>query len=148
MKVPWCHVRTLLSICLLGKYLRCGCGSYSYHQLTIIMVSWWKWIEAPSEFVKLRMLERCLMLDIQNTPYAEKKGDEQTKTVYRHCWILANNHRLYCFFLFFLNVKFCLQVMEFFVINIIKIGPLVSDRVSVTVWFLLHARSVEATVRF
>lgn len=65
------------------------------------------------------------MLDIQNTPYAEKKGDEQTKTVDRHCSILANNHRLYCFFFFF-NVKFYMQVMEFFMINIIKIGPLVS----------------------
>lgn len=77
------------------------------------------------------MLERRLMLDIQNIPYAEKK--EQTKTVYRHCSSLANNHRLYCFFCFFFNVKFYMQVMEFFMINIIKIGPLVSDRVSVTV---------------
>lgn len=145
MKVPWRHVRTLLSIRLLGKYLRCGCGSYSYHQLTIIMVSWWKWMEAPSEFVKLRLLERRLMLDIQNTPHGEKKDDEQTKTVYRHWSILANDHRLCCFF-FFLNVKFYMQVMKFFLIKIIKIGPLVSDRVSVTVWFLLHACSVEATV--
>lgn len=29
-----------------------------------------------NEFVKLRLLERCLMLDIQNTPHGEKKGDE------------------------------------------------------------------------